>query len=182
MSNKNIGDEIDVLGPLGTGTFELNNYKNIAIIGGGIGVFPLFELAKTASFIADVNTYLGFRSKDFVVCENEFKNVSKKLVITTDDGSYGENGFAINYLADDLAKSNIDCIYACGPLPMLKAVQKLSIKKNIPCQISLEEKMGCGIGACLGCAVKTAASTKEAPQYVHVCKMGPVFDATYVEI
>lgn len=182
LSNKDIGDEIDVLGPLGTGTFELNNYKNIAIIGGGIGVFPLFGLAKAAALVANVNTYLGFRNKDFVVCEDEFKNISKKLVITTDDGSYGENGFAINYLSDDLTKSNIDCIYACGPLPMLKAVQKLSIEKNIPCQISLEEKMGCGIGACLGCAVKTAASTKEAPQYVHVCKMGPVFDATYVEI
>lgn len=182
LSNKNIGDEIDVLGPLGFGTFNIADYKNVSIIGGGIGVFPLHELAKNANKQATVNTYLGFRNKDFVVCEDEFKAVSSKLVITTDDGSYGENGFAINYLIEDLNSSNTDCIYACGPLPMLKAVQKLAIERNIPCQISLEEKMGCGIGACLGCAVKTAASPKDAPQYVHVCKAGPVFDATYVEI
>lgn len=182
LSNKNIGDEIDVLGPLGSGSFKLEDYKNISIIGGGIGIFPLHELAKNAHKQANVNTYLGFRNKDYVVCENEFKKISNKLVITTDDGSYGESGFAINYLIEDLNKFNTDCIYACGPLPMLKAVQKLALERNIPCQISLEEKMGCGIGACLGCAVKTAQSPKEAPQYVHVCKAGPVFDATYVEI
>lgn len=181
LCKKNIGETIDVLGPLGFGTFNLADYKNISIIGGGIGVFPLHELAKVANNSATVNTYLGFRSKDFVVCEDEFNKVSQKLVITTDDGSYGENGFAINYLAEDLDKSKPDCIYACGPLPMLKAVQKLAIEKNIPCQISLEERMGCGVGACLGCAVKTA-SPKDAPQYVHVCKAGPVFDASYVEI
>ncbi len=182
LSEKNVGDEIDVLGPLGFGAFKLNDYKNVSIIGGGIGVFPLYELAKNASKNANVNVYLGFRSKDFVVCEEEFKAVSNKLVITTDDGSYGENGFAINYLIEDLNKSNTDCIYACGPLPMLKAVQKFAIDNNIPCQISLEEKMGCGIGACLGCAVKTSASPKDAPQYMHVCKAGPVFDARDVEI
>lgn len=182
LSNKNVGDEIDVLGPLGFGSFKLNDYKNIAIIGGGIGVFPLHELAKNAKQTANVNTYLGFRNKDFVVCEDEFKQVSNKLIITTDDGSYGENGFAINYLSSDLETSTPDCIYACGPLPMLKAVQKLAIEKNIPCQISLEERMGCGVGACLGCAVKTAVSPADAPQYMHVCKAGPVFDARDVEI
>lgn len=182
LCTKNIGETIDVLGPLGFGAFNLADYKNISIIGGGIGVFPLHELAKVANKTANVNTYLGFRSKDFVVCEDEFNKVSNKLVITTDDGSYAENGFAINYLIEDLDKSKTDCIYACGPLPMLKAVQKLAIERNIPCQISLEERMGCGIGACLGCAVKTAASTTDAPQYVHVCKAGPVFDANYVDI
>lgn len=182
LSEKNIGDEIDVLGPLGFGTFDFADYKNISIIGGGIGVFPLYELAKSAKVNANVNTYLGFRSKDFVVCEEDFKQVSKKIIVTTDDGSYGENGFAINYLIEDLKSNSTDCIYACGPLPMLRAVQKFALENNIPCQISLEEIMGCGIGACLGCAVKTAESTKEAPQYFHVCKNGPVFSATKVEI
>ena len=182
LSQKNVGEEIDVIGPLGFGSFKLENYKNISIIGGGIGVFPLHELAKTAKRNANVNTYLGFRNKDFVLCENDFNNVSNKLVITTDDGSYGENGFAINYLIADLDKSSTDCIYACGPLPMLKAVQKLALERGIPCQLSLEERMGCGIGACLGCAVKTSSSPKDAPQYVHVCKAGPVFDAKDVEI
>ena len=108
--------------------------------------------------------------------------MSDKFILTTDDGSYAEKGFAINYLEKDIEKGKIDSIYACGPLPMLKAVQKLAIEKDIPCQISLEERMGCGLGVCLGCAVKTYASPKEAPEYWHVCKAGPVFNAKEVEI
>ena len=182
LSKKEMGSQIDIIGPLGYGTFDYKEYKNIAIIGGGIGVFPLYELAKCAK--ADnknVNTYLGFRSKDFVLLEDEFKNVSNELVLTTDDGSYSKKGFVINYLEKDIEEGKINSIYACGPLPMLRAVQKLAIEKDIPCQISLEEKMGCGLGVCLGCAVKTAKSSKEAPEYLHVCKAGPVFDANDVE-
>lgn len=124
--------------------------------------------------------YLGFRSKDFVVLEEEYKNVSDKFILTTDDGTYGEKGFAINFLKEDIVSEGIDAIYACGPLPMLKAVQSLAKEKNIPCQISLEERMGCGIGVCLGCAVKVAAG--EQTVYTHVCKAGPVFDSKIVEI
>ena len=79
-----------------------------------------------------------------------------------------------------MKQGNIDGVYACGPLPMLKAVQKLCKEEKIPCQISLEERMGCGIGACLGCAVKVVAG--EETVYTHVCKAGPVFDANVVEI
>ncbi len=183
LAKKQIGDKIDIIGPLGYGTFKTEGYKNIAIIGGGIGVFPLYELSKNAKEDnIKVNTYLGFRNKENVVLEEEFNKVSDKLIITTDDGTYKEKGFAINFLAEDIEKEKIDAIFACGPLPMLKAVQKLSIEKQIPCQISLEEKMACGLGACLGCAVKTAQSPKEAPEYVHVCKIGPVFNAIDVEI
>ncbi|MBR3003158.1 MAG: dihydroorotate dehydrogenase electron transfer subunit [Clostridia bacterium] len=183
LSQKNIGDLIDIIGPLGYGTFDYSKYNNLAIIGGGIGVFPLYELAKNAKKKGkNVNTYLGFRNKDLVVLEEEFKNVSTSLILTTDDGSYNQKGFAIDFLKQDIQAGKIDSIYACGPLPMLKAVRNLAIEKNIPCQISLEEKMGCGLGVCLGCAVKTAESPKDKPQYVHVCKAGPVFDASYVEI
>lgn len=183
LAQKEVGAQIDIIGPLGYGTFKYEDYENIAIIGGGIGVFPLYELAKCAKKSnKNVNTYLGFRSKDFVVLEKEFNNVSNKIVLTTDDGSYSEKGFAINYLEKDIDEGKIDSIYACGPLPMLKAVQKLAIEKNIPCQISLEERMGCGLGVCLGCAVKTSKSSKENPEYWHVCKAGPVFKAKDVEI
>ena len=183
LANKEIGECIDIIGPLGFGTFKYENYNNIAIIGGGIGVFPLYELSKCAkSENKTVNTYLGFRNEEYVVLEKEFKSVSNKLIITTDDGSYGKEGFAINFLKEDLEKQKVDCIYACGPLPMLRAIRTLSIEKAIPCQISLEEKMGCGLGVCLGCAVKTARSTKENPEYWHVCKGGPVFQAKDVEI
>lgn len=183
LSRKEVGEKIDIIGPLGFGTFKYDKYQNMAVIGGGIGVFPLYELSKNAKKDAkNVNVYLGYRSKDFVVLEEEFKGVSDKLIITTDDGSYAEKGFAINFLKEDIEKGKIDSIYACGPLPMLKAVRNLAIEKNIPCQISLEEKMGCGIGACLGCAVKTADSTNEQPKYLHVCKAGPVFEAKTVDI
>lgn len=181
LSKKQVNDEIDLLGPLGYGTFDFKDYKNIAILGGGIGVFPLYELGKNAKKEGlNVNTYLGFRNKDFVILEKEFKNVSDKLTITTDDGTYGKNGFAINFLEGDIKAGIIDSIYACGPLPMLKAVRKLAIENNIPCQISLEERMGCGIGACLGCAVRTSNSLDEEPKYVHVCKQGPIFEAKEV--
>ena len=183
LSKKEEGDLIDIIGPLGMGTFKINNNEKIAVIGGGIGVFPLYELSKEAKKEKrEVSIYLGFRNKDYVVLEQEFKDVSDKLIITTDDGSYGIKGFAINELEKDLKNKKIDCIYACGPLPMLRAVKKLAMEKNIPCQISLEERMGCGIGVCLGCAVKTARSSDENPQYFHVCKGGPVFQAKDVDI
>ena len=183
LSNRVVGDLIDIIGPLGYGTFKYSNYENIAIIGGGIGVFPLYELAKNAkNDNKNVTTYLGFRNKDFVVLENEFNNVSNNLVLTTDDGSYANKGFAIDFLKNDIENGKVDCIFACGPLPMLKAVRQLAIDKNIPCQISLEEKMACGLGVCLGCAVKTSASSPENPEYWHVCKAGPVFQAKDVEI
>ena len=174
---------IDIIGPLGFGTFKYSNFENLAIIGGGIGVFPLYELAKCAkSENKNVNTYLGFRNKDLVVLEEEFKNVSNNLTIATDDGSYAQKGFAIDFLKKDIEEGKVDSIYACGPLPMLRAVRALALEKNIPCQISLEEKMACGLGVCLGCAVKTAVSPKDAPEYWHVCKAGPVFQAKDVEI
>ena len=112
LSKKQEGDLIDIVGPLGMGTFKINNYQNIAVIGGGIGVFPLYELSKEANKEnRNVNIYLGFRDKENVLLEDEFKNVSKKLVITTDNGTYGIKGFAIEELKKDL--SNIDCVYAC---------------------------------------------------------------------
>lgn len=143
----------------------------------------MYELAKQAQNSGrTVNTYLGFRNKECVVLEEEFQKMSDTLTITTDDGTYKEKGFAIDFLKQDIEKQKIDCIYACGPLPMLKAVQQLAKEKDIECQISLEEKMACGLGVCLGCAVKTAKSPKDVPEYYHVCKGGPVFNSRDVEI
>lgn len=177
LSRKKEGDLVDIVGPLGYGTFKFEGYKNIAILGGGIGVFPLYELAKNASKERAVNTYLGFRDKEAVLLEEEFGKVSNKLVITTDDGSYKTHGFAINELKKDLEEGKIDAIFACGPLPLLRAVQNLAKEKDIPCQISLEEKMGCGLGVCLGCAVEVVEGG-----YKHACKQGPVFDSNKVII
>ena len=177
LSRRKEEETIDIIGPLGYGTFNFEGYKNIAILGGGIGVFPLYELAKQAKKTCRINTYLGFRNKEAVVIEEEFEKVSDKLVITTDDGSYKIHGFAINELKKDLENKKIDCIFACGPLPLLKAAQKLAEETNIACQISLEEKMGCGLGVCLGCAVEVVTGG-----YEHVCKQGPVFESNKVII
>lgn len=178
LSKKQVGEKIDILGPLGYGTFSIKEYNTVAIIGGGIGVYPLHEAAKRLKGKTKINTYLGFRNKDYVTVEDEFRKVSDKLIITTDDGSYGEKGFAIDFLKQD---EKPDIIMACGPLPMLRAVKQYAIENGIKCEVSLEERMGCGLGACLGCAVKTAQSPKEAPEYWHVCKAGPVFEAKDVE-
>ena len=134
-------------------------------------------MARQAQKTAEVTTYLGFRNKDFVVLEDEFSKVSHKLILTTDDGTYQEKGFAIDFLKADCKQQKPDCIYACGPLPMLKAVRDFALEHDIPAQVSLEERMGCGIGICLGCAVKN----KKADGYKHVCKDGPVFDINDVE-
>lgn len=182
LSEKQIGDLIDIIGPLGNGCFNYSKYNNLAIIGGGIGIFPLHQLAKMAKEDGkNVNTYIGFRNKDLVMLEEEYNKVSTDFCLATDDGSYGKNGFAINFLKEDLKEKKIDCIYACGPLPMLRAVKELAIKENIDCQVSLEEKMGCGIGVCLGCSVKISSSSADLPKYVGVCREGPVFDANYVD-
>lgn len=181
LSQVEEGELIDVIGPLGDGVFDLKNCKNIAIIGGGIGIFPLYELAKTAiNQNVNTNVYLGFRNKDFVILEEEFSKVSNELIIATDDGSYSKNGYAIDYLKEDVQKLNIDGIFACGPLPMLQRVKEFAESQNIYCQISLEEIMGCGIGACLGCAVKYKTETEDT--FKRVCKEGPVFNALEVEI
>ena len=183
LSKKEEGTDIDIIGSLGHGTFKFEKYKNIAVIGGGIGIFPLYELSKEAKQNdIKVNCYLGFRNKNFVMLEKEFEEITDNLTITTDDGTYKEKGFAIDYLIKDMENEKYECIYACGPLPMLKAIQKYANENNINCQISLEEKMACGLGVCLGCAVKTAKSPKDAPEYWHVCKGGPVFQAKDVEI
>lgn len=181
LSERKIGDLIDIMGPLGKGSFDVKEYSNVAIIGGGIGTYPLYELAKELKGKANLNVYLGFRDKSLVTCEKEFEEIGlNKLVVTTDDGSYKEKGYAIDFMKKDIEEHKVDIIFACGPLPMLKAVRQYAIENNIPCQVSLEERMGCGIGACLGCAIKITAG--EESRYGHVCKDGPVFYANEVEI
>lgn len=181
LSERKIGEDLNVLGPLGNGTFSIKNYNKVAIIGGGIGTYPLYELAKTLKENSKVNTYLGFRNKELVTLEDEFGNVSDKLIITTDDGSYKEKGFAIDFLKEDCKIEKPDIIFACGPLPMLRAVQKFGIENEIPTELSLEERMGCGIGACVGCAVLTKSKDGEE-KYKYVCQHGPVFNAKEVII
>lgn len=175
LSEFNIGDFINMMGPLGHG-FEILPTENSVIIGGGIGVFPLYSLAKKTH--SDV--FLGFRTADRVIMEDEFKAVSKSVTVGTDDGSYGYNGYIADKAAEFIDNGMTDMIYACGPLPMLRAVKKIAEDRYIPCQISMEQRMGCGIGACLVCTCQTNKDGMDGQ--VRVCKDGPVFYSTEVTL
>ena len=163
------GSEIEILAPLGNG-FPVDPAKRTLLVGGGIGVPPMLGVA--AELKEKAVAVLGFRNQDAVILEKDFQAVGAKTLIATDDGSYGHHG-----LVTDLCKDQeFDCVMACGPAPMLKAVRALAEERGVPCYVSLEERMACGIGACLGCAV--GLLKEDGSQYFgHVCKDGPVFES-----
>ena len=164
------GDTIEIVGPLGNG-FVLKEGKNV-LIGGGIGIPPMLALAKALK--KDVTVVLGYRDSNLFLKE-EFEPYAK-VVIATDDGSVGTKGNVIDAIREEELEA--DTLYACGPMPMLRGVKAYAEEKDILAQVSLEEKMACGIGACLGCVCQS----KEKDSHSHVnnkrvCKDGPVFDA-----
>ncbi|MBQ3378575.1 MAG: dihydroorotate dehydrogenase electron transfer subunit [Clostridia bacterium] len=174
LSQLKSGDFLNVLGPLGNG-FNTDIQGDVLLIGGGLGVFPLYMVAKAKGNSCDA--LLGYKSKRVLVSHNRFADVCREVVITTDDGSYGIQGTAVGAAHSLVVNHHYKAIYACGPLPMLKAVHTLACKYNIPAWISLEERMACGFGVCLACAVKSAENENE---YLHVCKHGPVFNSKEV--
>lgn len=176
LAKKNAGDSINILGPLGNGFWKTAAEKPV-IIGGGIGVFPLYMLAK---LLPQSEIMLGFRSADRVVMEEEFRAVSERVTVCTDDGSYGEPGFAAEVLKKRIAEGECDAVYACGPSMMLKIVKQIAENAGIPCQLSLEQRMGCGIGACLVCTCETIFEGTDRQK--RVCKDGPVFESTEVTL
>ena len=171
MSQMKEGENVEILAPLGNG-FKVEKGKRYCFIGGGIGVPPMLYAAKQAEKPLVIT---GFRNKDLVILQDDFKKIGADLVLTTDDGSAGVHGFVTDVLKEHLEE--IDEVCACGPIPMLKAIAEVC-KGKTPCQISLEERMGCGIGACLVCACKTKLKGEEG--YTHVCKDGPVYNAEEV--
>lgn len=163
ISKMIINDEIQVFGPLGNG-FDMNILKGkIAIVGGGIGIAPLLYLAKKLGKNADV--YLGYR--DSVYIAEEFENYTDNLVIVTEDGKTGQKGFVTEYIKVE----NYDFIVTCGPEIMMNKIIAKCRDKNIKCYVSLERRMACGLGACLGCTVETINGNKRA------CKDGPIFSS-----
>ncbi len=162
------GDKLDILAPLGNGFTLLDSSKKALLVGGGIGVPPLLNVAK--HYGKNATVCLGFRDKDTVILEKDFKDLGCNVLIATDDGTYGHHGL-VTELIDS---TDFDVIYTCGPMPMIKSIAKFAETNNIECQVSLEERMACGVGACLGCAVKLTENDKEYNG--HVCKDGPVFD------
>ncbi|NLL06195.1 MAG: dihydroorotate dehydrogenase electron transfer subunit [Clostridiaceae bacterium] len=172
LAQKTATSEVDLIAPLGN-TFNIDaKHEKIAVVGGGIGIFPLLYLLRELKDV-EKRAYLGFRNKDFAVLLDEFEANCNVLNISTDDGSMGYKGLVTDILENDLKSCNFDIIYTCGPMPMIKRVVEIAHKNNIKCQVSMEQRMGCGIGACLVCACKT--KKEESWEYSHVCKDGPVF-------
>ena len=166
------GDSLEVLGPLGNG-FTMKEEKAI-IVGGGIGIPPMLELAKQLS--CEKTVVLGYRDELFL--KDEFESYAN-VVVATEDGSCGTKGTVI----DAIKEAGVDgkVIYACGPMPMLKALAEYAEAHDMEAQISLEERMACGIGACLGCICKTKKKDHHTNvNNQRICKDGPVFDAKEV--
>ena len=173
------GDTVPVIGPLGNGfPYEEAKGKKVFLMGGGIGVPPILELAKEIE-CEKKQIVVGYRNANNFLKE-EFE-ANGDLYISTEDGSVGTKGNVMNAIEE--CGLEADMIFACGPTPMLRAIKAYAEEKGITCYISLEERMACGIGACLACVCKT--KEVDAHSNVHnkrICKDGPVFLATEVEI
>lgn len=170
-------NHLEIMGPLGNG-FTTNSYKSILIVGGGVGVAPLLPVAKLYSDSrTKIYSSLGFREKP-IMC-NDFEESAHSIQIVSETASNYLKGYPTEYAEKVLQSESVDMIFACGPKTMMKEVAKLSEAYGVPAQLLLEEKMACGIGACLGCTCKT----KEGAfgfKHSKVCKDGPMFWADEV--
>lgn len=170
LSERKAGETLDALLPLGNGFYLKENEKKIALVGGGVGIFPMISVIGEYAVEKEISAYIGFRNKGAVCGLEELKR-AKKLTAVTDDGSFGEKMNAVQAFAADLqAGERPDVVLSCGPLPMLRALKTALEGRDIPCYVSLEERMGCGIGACLVCVCE-----KTNGEHARVCKDGPVF-------
>lgn len=173
------GDSVEILGTLGNGfPLEAAKGKNVFLIGGGIGVPPILELSRE---LADCEKQIivGYRDSQLFL-KDEFEQ-NGRVYIATEDGSFGTKGNVIDAIAEN--KLSADVIYACGPMPMLRAIKKYAEKEGIDAYISLEEHMACGVGACLGCVVNTTKVDHHSHvNNARICTDGPVFEAKEVDI
>lgn len=174
FSQMAVGDSLEVMGPLGNG-FKLEGKKAI-LVGGGIGIPPMLELAKELE--CDKQIVLGYRDELFL--NKEFEKYGQ-VYVATENGSNGTKGTVIDAIEKNMISGDI--IFACGPKPMLKGIKEYSEKNNIKAQISMEERMACGIGACLACVCKSREKDHHTNvNNKRVCKDGPVFYAEEVEL
>ncbi|EJX03959.1 dihydroorotate dehydrogenase, electron transfer subunit [gut metagenome] len=178
FSGMKAGETLDIMGPLGNGfPMEVLKGKRVFMMGGGIGIPPMVQTAKEAE--ADVTVIAGYRNNEIFLKKELEQNGT--LVIATEDGSVGTKGNVMDAIREHHLEA--DVIFACGPTPMLRAIKQYAEEHHILCYISMEEKMACGIGACLACVCKS----KEVDHHSHVhnkrvCKDGPVFLSTEVEL
>ncbi|MFO7946665.1 MAG: dihydroorotate dehydrogenase electron transfer subunit [Armatimonadota bacterium] len=175
MVNLVEGSTLQIMGPLGT-PFELPDPdQEVLLAAGGVGVAPLIALADelhSPEHRAYIRGCFGARTEDMLVCWNDFAGRCDEFYVRTEDGSAGEEGLVTAAVEEQIERGQIDTIYACGPAPMMKTVAEMAGQEDIPCYCSFEQRMGCGIGACLGCVIAAAGGG-----FVRVCKDGPVFEA-----
>lgn len=174
------GDRVELLGPLGNG-FDVQPAAEQILVGGGIGLVPLYMLARQLVKTGNVRLLMGGRCRDDILAVTEFERLGVATYVSTDDGSLGEEGLVTDVLQRKLDKFPQAMVYACGPMPMLRAVHELCEARKVSLQVSLEAFMACGVGACLGCVVKGAGHTESEPHYLCTCKEGPVFRAAQLE-
>jgi len=178
LAKKKEGEFLDVMGPLGHGFTLPASGQRVALVAGGIGIAPLFFLWR--EIIASGNQmkfFAGARTAGELMIVEEIQKAGGLVEMATDDGSKGYHGPVTDLLADFLVKSKVDVVYACGSAPMLKVIALLLENHSVEGEFSLEEHMGCGIGACLSCACKIRKKNDREFQYSRVCVEGPVFRA-----
>jgi dihydroorotate dehydrogenase electron transfer subunit len=177
LSTLHHGDHLDILGPLGTGFTPAGADVETVLVGGGVGLAPLYYFAREMAERGKVRLFVGGRTKEDILCVTEFERLGVETYVATDDGTLGASGLVTEVMERHLeGNSQAKAIFACGPMPMLKAVAVIAQRRAIPCQVSLEAYMACGMGACLGCVVKGRDHGEYTPDYRCVCKDGPVFD------
>jgi dihydroorotate dehydrogenase electron transfer subunit len=179
MTELRQGERAWVLGPLGKSFVLQDKRTSRLLIGGGIGIAPLVFLAQGRQD-KDLTLMTGFRSAKDIIPPREITGEERGFAVATDDGTKGHSGPVTDLLEAALRKNAEDrMVYACGPKPMLKRVAEITMALKVPCQVSLEARMACGLGACQGCAVKASAASGRS--YWYVCKEGPVFDAGAID-
>lgn len=177
FSGYKAGDSVRILGPLGNG-YDVSSEKKALLIGGGIGIPPMLELAKQLTAEEKI-AVLGYANEHTFLLDDIKKRA--KVYVATDDGSVGTHGTVIDAIKEQNIEAEI--IYACGPTPMLRAVKAYAKEHGIECWLSLEERMACGVGACLGCVCETTEVDEHSQVHNRrVCKDGPVFRAEDVEL
>lgn len=176
LAEKKTGDFLlDLLGPQGNPT-EVDNFGTAVVVGGGIGVAPVYPLARALKAKGNkVISVIGYRAKEYVFWEEKMESVSDRLIISTNDGSYGRKGFVTDVLKGVIASENINRVFAIGPAVMMKAVADLTRDKGIPTIVSLNSLMVCGMGMCGACRVTVSEKTK------FTCMDGPDFDGHQVD-
>ena len=184
LSRLDRNDTLDVVGPLGRGFSVPEGMTRVFLVAGGIGVAPMFflgsALRRRGVDPAECTVFIGGGSRDDLLCVNDFFAAGMRtLQLATEDGSAGERDRVTGPLARAVRAERPDRIYACGPLPMLRAVARIAEDAGVSCEISVESTMACGVGACLGCAV---GDRLRPDRYLHACMDGPVFDTRRIDL